>query len=252
MFRHPNSTEVSPKKARLGPRIRLGRQTRLGPHSRPGMVAMILLALFSFPDQGLFGQVGAQVRMDASDLRDRGTIGFFMGKTSARQIWVGPLGTEKLGGISFGVFMDVSTPLAPLSIRAEAGYVGRGSVVWDEIEDPGRESEARFRSHYLSLPVHGLVELGIGPIAGYLFAGPSMDMVLSSDCSAQFCQFIREEKPVVVNAAIGVGAVVDIPRSFRTFVEFRLSEGIGDAYVGDWSSARNRTMEILVRLGRRF
>lgn len=242
----PSSTEVSPRKARIGPRI------RLGPQSSAGLVAMILLALIFLPAQGIFGQVGAQVRRDASDLRDRGTIGFFMGKTSARQIWVGPLGTEKLGGISFGVFMDVSTPLPPLSIRAEAGYVGRGSVVWDEIEDPGRESEARFRSHYLSFPVHGLVEVGIGPVAGYLFAGPSMDMALSSDCSAEFCQFIREEKPMVVNASIGVGAVVDIPRSFRTFVEFRLSEGIGDAYVADGDSARNRTVEILVRLGRRF
>ena len=79
-----------------------------------------------------------------------------------------------------------------------------------------------------------------------------MDFLLSSECSAQFCQFIREEKTTGVSVAVGVGLALDLPRTVRTYLEWRLTEGLGDAYLGDRDSARNRTVEILVRMGRAF
>ncbi len=196
---------------------------------------------------GLKGFAGA-----GSDTGGPGTAGLFLGRTSARQIWNGPIGSEELKGVSAGVFADVQTPLSVLSIRAGAGYSGRGGAVWDEVEDPGKESVARVRSHYLSLPLHGVVELGLGPLAGYAFGGPTVDFLLSSECSAQFCQFIREEKTTGVSVAVGVGLALDLPRTVRTYLEWRLTEGLGDAYLGDRDSARNRTVEILVRMGRAF
>lgn len=219
---------------------------RVQPTTGLGSIPCFLVSILLLWGICTSGSVAAQ------EVRERGIVGLSGGRTSARQVWTGPVGSEGLEGISLGVFVDVETPIPFLGVRAGGGYVGRGSVVWDQVEDPDRASDAKIRSHYMSFPVHGLLELGIGPVAGYLLAGPTVDILISSECSAQFCQFIREERPTGVNVVVGLGAALDIPGDFRTYVELRLSEGLGDAYLADGATARNRTIEMLVRLGRPF
>lgn len=184
--------------------------------------------------------------------RDRGSVGVFLGKASSRQIWSSSYSTDRLDGLALGAYVDVRTPVSFLSIRAEAGYVGRGSVVWDPDEDPERAAEARIRSHYLSVPVHGKVAGKVGPLSAYLFGGPTMDFLLGSGCSVEFCQVIREERMAVFGVAAGAGVGLDLGERFSTSFELRFTEGLGDAYLGTQNSARNRSTELLVRMGKRL
>jgi len=192
----------------------------------------------------------AQDDASAGGIPYRGTVGAFFGSTSSEQIWPDPVAADRLRGMALGVYIDVQTPLPFLSIRAEAGYAGRGSVLWDEELDPERSAEAAIRGHYLSFPVHGKVEAGLGPVSGYLFAGPTLDFLLSSDCTELFCQIVQEEKTTVVSVAAGAGVGLELPRGFRLGVEARHTEGLSEAYRGGPGSGRNRTLELLVRMGR--
>lgn len=196
------------------------------------------------------GSLEAQEDPALPEVRDRGTVGVFLGRTSSRQLWNNPFDSDRLSGLGVGVFVDVRTPMPLVSIRAEVGYAGRGTVVWDGESDPERTAEATVRSHYLSMPVHGKLAVGAGPISAYLFAGPTLDFLLASRCSAEFCQAIREEKTTVFSVAAGAGLGLDLRGRFRTDFEIRLTEGLSDAYLGNLDSARNRTVELLVRLGK--
>jgi len=209
-----------------------------------GSAAFLVLAVPS--DVSLGAQQGPA--MDVG--RDRGTVGVFLGRTSSRQLWNNSFASGPLSGIGGGVYVDVQTPIQVLSIRAEAGYAGRGSVVWDEELDGGRTAEAAVRSHYLSLAVHGKLGVGLGALSAYVFAGPTLDFLLDSRCSASLCQVIREEKKTVFNLATGAGVGVALGGGFRTDLEVRLTEGLSDAYLGNLDSARNRTVELLVRVGK--
>ena len=129
----------------------------------------------------------------------------FLGATTSRQIWNSTYSSDRLDGLALGAYVDVRTPVSFLSVRAEAGYMGRGSVVWDPGDDPERTAEARIRSHYLSVPVHGKVAGKVGPLSAYLFGGPTMDLLLNSGCSVEFCQVFREERMAVFGVAVGAG-----------------------------------------------
>lgn len=158
--------------------------------------------------------------------------------------------SEALHGLTTGVFVEAQTPVSFLSVRAEAGYAAKGTVVWNEAEDPDRLLAAKVRAHYLTVPIHGKVAVALGPVAVYLFGGPTLDLLLSSQCSEQFCSFIRNEKPTVLNAALGAGVGFQAPGGYRIGVEGRITEGLGDAYLGELDSARNRSTSLLVRFGR--
>ncbi|MGW8265230.1 MAG: hypothetical protein ACWGSQ_02615 [Longimicrobiales bacterium] len=58
--------------------------------------------------------------------------------------------------------------------------------------------------------------------------------------------FRGEEEGASVTA--GMGATLG--GSLRTNLEVRLTEGLSDAYLGNQDSARNRTVELLVRVGK--
>jgi len=209
-----------------------------------GLAAFLILALCGG------GSLEAQYGPAAPEVRDRGTLGVFLGRISSRQLWNNSFASDRLQGIGLGVYVDVRTPIPFLSIRAEAGYAGRGTLIWDEELDPERTEEATVRSHYLSLPVHGKVAVGVGPLSAHLFAGPTLDFLLSSSCSDLFCQVIREEKTVAFAVAAGAGVGLDLGGRFNLDLELRLTEGLSDAYLGTLNSARNRSVEMLVRVGK--
>ena len=175
------------------------------------------------------------------------TVGFHLGQVRSRQIWSGPISTETANGLSLGVNVDVPTPAPFLSIRAEIGYVGRGSVVWDEELDPERLAVANVRSHYLSIPIQGKVRFGLGPVTAFLFAGPTLDQLLETQCTQAFCQVLSEERPTVLSVGVGAGVSIDFRDRFRGDFEVRVTEGLTDAYVASSSSIRYRSLEFLIR-----
>jgi len=222
---------------------------------RVAVVLLVFMALIPCFVGSLAGQTvpGGEAGAAPAGDQDGGPlviVGLFVGRISSRQIWSPPYETDGLKGLTAGVFVEARTPVSFLSVRAEAGYAQKGTVVWDESQDPGRNAPARVRSHYLTLPIHGKVSFDVGPAEAYVFGGPTVDFLLSSQCSEEFCQFIRDEKGTVVNAAVGGGVGFRLPGGYTVGLEGRITEGLGDAYLAEFDSARNRSTSVLVRIGR--
>jgi hypothetical protein len=224
-----------------------GDMTRLGKGEVRFLARLATILAFFLP---VGSALQAQADLTPPDAPHRGTVGVFLGMTSSREVWNGSVVSDRLRGLALGVFVDVQSPLRLLSVRAGAGYVGRGSIVWDGDQDPERGSEARVRSHYLSLPVHGKLEVGVGPLFGYLFAGPTVDFLLASQCSEEFCQMVVEEKGTVINAAVGGGIGFALPAGLELSFDILHTEGLSEAFLGAAGSGRNRSMELLARVGR--
>jgi hypothetical protein len=175
------------------------------------------------------------------------TVGFHLGQARSHQIWSGPISTGTAIGVSFGVNVDVPTPVPVLSIRAELGYVGRGSVVWDEEIDPGGLAAANVKSHYLSMPIQGKVRFRLGPASVYFVAGPTVDQLLDTQCTQDLCRALSEERPTVFSVTVGSGVSVDFQDRFRGDLEVTLTEGLTDAYRSNSSGIRYRSLEFLLR-----
>jgi len=174
------------------------------------------------------------------------SIGVHIGQVQARQIWSGPISTETVNGLTVGVNVDVPTPARYLSIRAGAGYVGRGSEVREVVIDGGEVSD-RVRSHYLSFPFHGKLSLRLGPGSVYGFAGPTLETLLSTSCTEGFCSVLAGDKPLALSATAGFGLALDVGERFRAEFEVLVTEGLTDAYLAAPSGVRYRSLEFVFR-----
>ena len=175
------------------------------------------------------------------------TVGFHVGQVRSRQIWSGAISTANANGPSVGVNVDVPTPAPFLSIRAELSYIRRGSVVWDDQIDPEHLTPANVRSHYLSIPILGKVKFRLGPGSIYLLAGPTIDQLLKTQCGQALCSALNDDRPTAFGVIVGSGVSIDFGDRFRGDLEFRLTEGLSDAYVSSSSSTHYRSSEFLLR-----
>ncbi len=201
---------------------------------RATFVALTLVTLASFPGHPLSAQ-------------SRKTVGLFVGRAQSRQLWGSALPTREVEGLAAGVYVDVETPVPFLSIRAEAGYVRRGTAAREE-EEEGPGSEARVHSHYLTLPVLGMVGLQAGPVLLSGFAGPSLDTLLKTTCTPDFCFLLGEERRTVLNVALGGSVGFALGDLLWVHGEGRLTEGLTEAYLSELASVRNRSKELILRL----
>jgi hypothetical protein len=197
----------------------------------------------------VFGAAGALVLVGASPSHGQiqRTVGFHIGRVRAQQHWEGPFSTSQANGLAVGVNVDVPTPVRYLGVRAELGYLRRGSVVWDDALDPDREHPANVRSHYLSVPIQGKLDLRLGPGALYLVAGPTFDLLLETQCSQDLCRLLYDEHPMVFSLTLGAGASFDVRDTLRGEFEGRITEGLTDAYSSNSVSVQYRSIELLVR-----
>lgn len=190
----------------------------------------------------------------ASDLsaQQRRAIGLQFGQTQSRQNWSGRIGVDDATGLSLGMFVDVDTPLHRFSVRAEIGYLQRGSKLWDKTLDPDRLSASTVKSHYVSMPIHGKLEFGIGPVRPYLFGGPTFSLLLKTGCSEDFCVILGEGSPTEFGFGFGSGIGMNLGDRLRVDLELRLTEGLTDAYEGRSSGVSYRTTELAARISTLF
>jgi hypothetical protein len=195
------------------------------------------------------GLVGALILASPFSLAGQAerTLGVHLGHIQSRQLWSGPFSSERDTGFTFGVNVDVPTPVHHLSVRVELGYARRGSSVWDRAVDPEGENAALVRSHYLSLPIHGKLNLALGPTTVFLFAGPTFELLLETECSQDLCSVLYEERPTVFGLSMGSGISLDAWGRVRTDLEVRVMEGLSNAYQPDFSDVRYRSLEFLIR-----
>ena len=117
------------------------------------------------------------------------------------------------------------TPARFLSIRAELGYIRRGSVVWDDALDPDHLTPAHVRSHYLSIPILGKVRFRLGPGSVYLLAGPTLDQLLKTKCTQDLCSVLNDERPAAFGVTVGSGVSIDFWDRFRADLEGKADRG---------------------------
>jgi hypothetical protein len=174
-------------------------------------------------------------------------IGAVGGWVQNRQVWSPSSETERVGGILLGAFLRAATPADWLSVQAEALWTQRGGEVFDDVD--GQLLQGSVRSDYLTVAVHPRASLAWGPLRVHLVAGPTLDQPLRSRFDPSLRMVLENEAPTVFGVSVGAGLGTVLAGQVHAEVEARVFEGLGDAYSGSFVSVRNRSIEILGRVG---
>jgi len=175
------------------------------------------------------------------------TFGIQAGRTRSELLWDGPDGTGMASGVTVGMALQVQTPLSYFSVRPELAYVQRGTVVREAVEDPAGRPQVRARSHYLSLSILGRLAARFWKTSFYVLAGPTVDHLLETECSADLCQLFLDERPSVLAVTVGMGGALAVGDGVEGDLEIRLSEGLTEAYRMTRFGARYRSIELILR-----
>ena len=189
--------------------------------------------------------VGAPIELGA---QTSGTlVGAVGGWLENRQIWSPSSETERVAGVLLGAFVRAATPAGWLSIQAEGLWTQRGGEVFDEVD--GQVLQGSIRSDYLTISVHPRGSVTLGPLRVHVAAGPTLDQPLRSRFDPGLRMVLENEAPTVFGVSVGAGLGAVVAGQIHAEVEARVFEGLGDAYSGDFVSVRNRSIEILGRVG---
>lgn len=180
--------------------------------------------------------------------QDSRTVGIHAGILRSRQLWDGPMSTSIVTGITVGVNVEVPTPASFLSIRAGLEYNRYGSAVRDGETGDGGSEALNVRSHYLGMPILGKASARAGPVGAFVFLGPTLALLLETECTRDLCRVLHDERATVLALATGAGLSVGIGDRFRGEAEVRLSEGLTAAYRATDSEVRYRSVEVLFRV----
>ena len=198
--------------------------------------AILLLVLALWPPQGLLAQMGA-------------TVGVVAGVTSSRQVWSGSGASAAAHGILLGAYVRVPTPLPHLAVRAEVAYAQRGGLLSEQELQADQPLSAQVRGHYLSFPIHVETSLDLGPVRLFAFGGPTLEQTQHITAHASVVQVMGVERTTLFGVGYGAGLGGPLPGGLRGALEVRGMEGISEAYYEGPTTIRNRSFEILLRVG---
>jgi hypothetical protein len=185
-----------------------------------------------------------------SALRAQGrvpTVGVVGGTTRTQQIWGRSADAGTVDGLLLGAWVDAPTPSTWLSIRAEGAFTQRGGDVTSEVG--GQVATGGIRSDYLTISVQARGQLRLGRLHLHSVAGPVVDKLLRSRLDPMLTQVLDREVPTVLGVGAGVGVGARVTERVVVELELRIFEGLGGAYTGNFQSVRNRSTEIVGRLG---
>jgi len=173
--------------------------------------------------------------------------GFVVGGTLSRQVWKPFVPTSNRTGFLVGYFTDVPSPLGPFRIRVGAGYAQRGGRVDGDFD--GAPVVGETRSEWIDLHLELKLARSVGPLHAFASAGPSYGLHLRTRQDALLGQVLFEEHPKSfgVTASGGIGFGVTSHRVAE--LEVRWVEGLTTARSGAFVKARNRSLEIMLRIG---
>ena len=173
--------------------------------------------------------------------------GVVAGRVMNEQVWNSEYQTEKVGGVQAGVFLNARTSVPWFEMRAEFMWTQRGGSVVGDLR--GSELIGEARTDYLTVAVQPRFAARLGFVEVFTTAGPVIDVVLRNRFSPELGLGLQEVAQVF-GAGVGAGFAATLPSSFHAEIEARVFEGLGDAYSGDFVSAKNRSLGIVLRLGR--
>ena len=173
--------------------------------------------------------------------------GVVAGWVTNEQVWRSEYETEAVGGGQLGGFVNAATPLSWFRVRAEFLWTQRGGSVTGQISGDPLVGETR--TDYLTLGVQPRTALRIGQLEVFGVAGPMLEVVLRNRFTSELAVAVQEVG-TAYGVGAGVGVAVPINASLFAEIEARLFEGLGDAYTGNFVSAKNRSFGVVVRIGR--
>jgi hypothetical protein len=180
--------------------------------------------------------------------QDRGpSVGVVGGATRTQQIWARSADAGTVDGFLFGAWVDAPTPLPWFSVRVEGAFTQRGGDVTTEIG--GQVATGGIRSDYLTISVQARGQLRLGRLHLHSVAGPVVDKLMRSRLDPMLAQVLEREVPSVFGVGAGVGVGAQVTKLVVVELELRIFEGLGGAYAGNFQSVRNRSTEIVGRLG---
>ena len=192
--------------------------------------------------------------------QDTGTVsGIALGRTESEQRWSRPVETAPRWGFLLGAFIQVPTPATALRVHAEATLARRGGFVLSDFggnppsgNAPGGEVHSgEVQSEYVNFALQARVAGAVGPVHIFAGAGPGVDYLVRSRQDAVLAQVIRDEHAAIFTASAGAGAGVRMG-GVVVEVEGRWVAGLTNAWRGSSMTARNRSREWVVRVGRVF
>ena len=157
------------------------------------------------------------------------------------------MSTAKRNGFLIGGFAEVRLPGGRGSLRVEADYVQRGAII--ERDREGVAVDGEIRSEYLSFPIHVKFSKAIGPLRVHIAGGPTVDQLLRSKLDPVLAQVLDEERAISVGVGLAAGVSVEISERLIPEFDVRLTEGLSHAYAGSFTTVRNRSLELVLRVG---
>lgn len=178
------------------------------------------------------------------------TLGGLGGWVQNTPVWNRGFDTESVGGLTLGAWVDVPTPAEWLSVTAEVAFAQRGSgTILDPEEVPGALGASPIRTDYVTTSVLPRATLQVGGVRLHAATGPTMDLLLRSRLDVVLEPELDEPATAVFAWTAGVGIGTDVAMGWVAEIEARIVEGLSNAYSGDLGTLRNRSFEVLARVG---
>ena len=174
-------------------------------------------------------------------------FGVVVGRTTSDQLWTPSVGTASRDGYLAGGFAEVGLSGMSVSVRVEGDYVQRGAIV--ERDTEGAPVAGEIRTEYLSFALHVKLSKSIGPLSVHIALGPTMDQLLRNRSTPVLEQVLYEKKTTSLGIGLGGGFSLHLFDKLIPEFDIRLTEGLSPAYVGSFTTVRNRSLEFLLRFG---
>lgn len=192
----------------------------------------------------LMVSLAALVALPATSHAQTLAVGLMGGQVQSKQIRQNADDSGTRSGILVGAFAEVETPTPFLTVLVEGAFVQRGGTF--TIEN-GYEAEAE--ADFLELTVAPTLRAGIGPMAAFLYAGPTMEVSTGTRSAAALNNIYANPNDQVFGVTAGAGVEARV----GTWVvrgEARVVEELSSSYRNGSGDVRHRSTEILVRIGR--
>ncbi len=174
-------------------------------------------------------------------------VGVVAGANRSREILKHASDSESRSGFVAGAWVDMETPKRPLHVLAEAAYARRGGRF--PLGGPsGLTGEVE--SDWVAVTVAPLFHVGIGQVAAYAYGGPTLEMPVRTRTAAELANAYAapSDQGFSVTAGAGLEGRMD---GWSVRGEARIVEGLSSAYSGSAGDLRHRSLEVLLRVGKR-
>jgi len=178
------------------------------------------------------------------------TLGGAAGLTRSRQILERTSDSDPRDGFVAGAWMDVQTALPLLHVLAEAGYARRGGRF--PLAGPAGLTglTGAVESDWITFTTAPMLHVTAGPVAAFVYGGPMLELHVRTRTAAALRGAYATPSDQVF-AAIAGGGLEGRLDAWSVRAEARVVEGLSAAYSGSAGDIRQRSVEVVVRVGRR-